>query len=139
MWIGIILFLIGLGIVGALVFKISKQTDSHLNLITTQLNERLKEMSLAIQETHRGVGQRLDNTVSIVNSLHNSLGRLEKTNKQIYEISKDISDLQNLLRVPKFRGEIGETLLANLLGQVLPKDHYRLQYQFKSGEMVDAI
>ena len=103
------------------------------------MNERLKEMSSKIQETHAGVGQRLDNTASIINSLQNTLGKLEKTNEQIVTISKDISGLQNLLRAPKFRGEMGETLLGNLLDQVLPKDHYELQYSFKTRETVDAI
>ena len=103
------------------------------------LNERLRELSARLQETHIGVGQRLDNAASVINNLHNTLGKLEKTNEQIVAISKDISGLQNLLRAPKFRGEMGETLLGNLLEQVLPKEHYRLQYQFKSGDTVDAV
>jgi DNA recombination protein RmuC len=122
-----------------LFFKISSQTQTQLNSITNQLNERLKEMSAAILETHRGVGERLDSTVNIIGGVQKSLGRLEETNRQICEISKDISGLQDLLRAPKFRGEVGETLLGNLLAQVLPKDHYSLQHQFKSGEIVDAV
>ncbi len=133
------LFLIAILMAAALFFKISSQTSAQLNGITNQLNERLKEMSSTILETHRGVGERLDNTVNIVGGLQKSLGRLEETNRQIYEISKDISGLQDLLRAPKFRGQMGETLLGNLLAQVLPKDHYSLQHQFKSGETVDAV
>ncbi len=138
-WIIALLFLIGIGIVAVLLFKISSQTNSQLNAVTGQLNERLKEMSEAISETHRGVGARLDTTVNIIGSVQNALGKLETTNTQILEISKDISGLQNLLRAPKFRGEIGETMLENLLAQVLPKEHYQVQYQFKSGDAVDAI
>ena len=103
------------------------------------MNERLKEMSSKMQESQSGVGQRLDNTVNIISNLQNTLGKLEKTNEQIVSISKDISGLQNLLRAPKFRGEMGETLLGNLLDQVLPKDHYELQHSFKTRETVDAI
>ena len=126
-------------IIALLFFKISAQTNAQLHAVTAQLNERLKEMSLAIQETQRGVGERLDTTASIIGNLQNSLGKLEQTNNQIFEISKDISGLQDLLRAPKFRGEMGETMLGNLLSQVLPKDHYRMQYSFKSGETVDAV
>jgi DNA recombination protein RmuC len=134
-WIGAILFVI----VILLVLKISSQTNSQLNAVTAQISERLKEMSAALQDTHKNVGQRLDSTASVIGDLKNTLGRLEKTNQQIFEVSKDISGLQNLLRAPKFRGEMGETLLGNLLEQVLPKDHYRLQHQFKTSETVDAV
>lgn len=133
------LFLIVIIVVMVLFFRISSQTHAQLNNVTHQLNERLKEMSSAILETHKGVGERLDSTVHIIGGVQKSLGKLEETNRQIFEVSKDISGLQDLLRAPKFRGEMGETLLGNLLEQVLPKDHYTLQHQFKSGETVDAI
>ncbi len=138
-WIIIFFFLIAIAIIALLFFKISAQTNNQLNTVTSQLNERLKEMSLVIQASHKGVGERLDTTVSIIGNLQNSLGKLEAANRQIFEIGKDISGLQNLLRAPKFRGEMGETMLGNLLAQVLPKDHYSLQHQFKSAETVDAI
>ncbi len=137
--ISIILFLIGIIAIGMLVFKFFSQTNSQLNAVTVQLNERLKEMHSIIQENNKGVGQRLDSTGTIIGNLQNSLGKIEQTNQQICEIGKDISGLQNLLRAPKFRGEMGETLLGNILAQVLPKDHYQLQFQFKSGDTVDAI
>ena len=136
--ISIMAFLVALAVL-ALVIKISSQTNSQLNVATSQVNERLKEMSLILQETHKGVGQRLDNTASVIGDLKNTLGKLEKTNQQIFEVSKDISGLQNLLRAPKFRGQMGETLLGNILDQVLPKEHFKLQYRFKNGETVDAI
>ena len=139
LWLGLILFLAAIAAVIFLLFKVSSQTNVQLNAVTSQLNERLKEMSLAIQETHKGVGARLDNAANIIGSLQNSLGKLEESNRQIFEVGRSISDLQNLLRAPKFRGEMGETMLGNLLAQVLPKEHYRLQYQFKTGDSVDAV
>ena len=139
LWIGIALFLVLVIIIVGLLFKISSQTNFHLNAITNQISERLKEMSQSVGAMQKGVGERLDNTVNVVSGLHKSLGKLEETNRQIFEISKDISSLQNLLKAPKFRGEMGETLLGNLLEQVLPKGHYDLQYRFKTGETVDAV
>ncbi|MCX5657991.1 MAG: DNA recombination protein RmuC, partial [Candidatus Omnitrophica bacterium] len=52
---------------------------------------------------------------------------------------KDISSLQELLRQPKFRGEVGEFFLENILSQIIPKGYFELQYIFKSGNKVDAI
>ena len=104
LWLGLILFLAAIAAVIFLLFKVSSQTNVQLNAVTSQLNERLKEMSLAIQETHKGVGARLDNAANIIGSLQNSLGKLEESNRQIFEVGRSISDLQNLLRAPKFRG-----------------------------------
>jgi DNA recombination protein RmuC len=67
------------------------------------------------------------------------LGKLEVTNNQILEVSRNITNLQELLRAPKFRGQLGETLLENLLAQVLPKEYFKTQYRFKASETVDAI
>jgi len=120
--------LVLLAIVTLLVFKLS-----------SQVNERLNQMNQSLQEAGKIIGLNLGNTTNVFGNVKEQLGRLEETNKQIVDISKDISSLQELLRAPKFRGAMGEVLLENLLSQVLPKDHYSTQYRFKSGEAVDAI
>ncbi len=107
--------------------------------ISSQVNERLNQMTLSLQQSSNAIGQNLGNITGIFGNIRENLGRLEETNRSIYEISKDISSLQELLRAPKFRGQMGETLLENLLSQVLPKDHFHTQYRFKSSEAVDAV
>jgi DNA recombination protein RmuC len=107
--------------------------------VSSQVNERLKEMNQSLQQANRDLAQNLGSTANIFGSVEEKLGRLEETNRQICEISKDISSLQNLLRAPKFRGEIGETLLESLLSQVLPKEYFQVQYKFKTSDTVDAV
>ena len=107
--------------------------------ISSQVNERLNQMNLTLQESHKIIGQNLSSATNVFGNVKEQLGRLEETNKQIYAVGKDISSLQELLRAPKFRGQMGETLLENLLSQVLPKGHYQIQYRFKSGDAVDAV
>ena len=107
--------------------------------ISSQVNERLGQMSQTLQEANKIISQNLGSTASVFGNVKEQLGRLEVTNQQIVDISRDISSLQELLRAPKFRGAMGEVLLENLLGQVLPKQHYDTQYRFKSGDAVDAI
>lgn len=132
------IFLVCIGVIFFLVLKISQTVNQQLNSITQHLNERLRETSQALQDAHKTVGERLDSATRVFGDVQKSLGRLEETHKQIYEISKDIASLQELLRAPKFRGEIGETLLGKLLEDILPRENIRLQHRFKGGDIVDA-
>ncbi len=128
LWITGILFLFLSVVIISIVLKIS-----------SQVNERLNQMNQSLQEANKIIGQSLSSTTNIFGNVQEKLGRLEKTNEQIVEISKDMSSFQELLRAPKFRGQMGETLLENLLSQVLPKDYYQMQYRFKSFDTVDAV
>jgi DNA recombination protein RmuC len=107
--------------------------------ISSQVNERLNQMNQSLQEANKIIGQGLGSATNVFGNVEEQLGRLQETNRQIFEISKDISSLQELLRVPKLRGQIGETFLENLLSQVLPKDYYQIQYRFRSSDTVDAV
>jgi len=107
--------------------------------ISSQVNDRLNQMTQSIQEANKIISSNLGSTTSVFGNVREQLGQLQATNQQIITISKDIASLQELLRAPKFRGSMGETLLENLLSQVLPKEHYQPQYRFKSGDAVDAV
>ncbi|MFA4842222.1 MAG: DNA recombination protein RmuC [Candidatus Omnitrophota bacterium] len=127
-WLIGLLFLGFAGISIVLILKIS-----------SQVNLRLNQMNQSLQEANKIIGQNLGSATNVFGNVKEQLGRLEETNRQIVEISKDISSLQELLRAPKFRGSMGETLLENLLSQVLPKEHYQMQYRFKTADAVDAV
>jgi DNA recombination protein RmuC len=138
-WILAGIFAIGVLVVVILfISKITGSINQRLDSVTQQLNERLREAYQVLQDGHKTVGERLDSATRVFSDVQKSLGRLEETHKQIYEISKDISSLQELLRAPKFRGEVGETLLGKLLEDILPKENIKLQHHFKNGDIVDA-
>jgi DNA recombination protein RmuC len=46
--------------------------------------------------------------------------------------------LENILKNPKHRGILGEYFLESLLSNVLAPNQFKMQYQFKNGEAVDA-
>ena len=103
------------------------------------VHERLKENSDALQVTQQSLGERLDHAAAVVGNVQRSLGGLEEANRKIYEIGRDIASLQEILRAPKLRGELGEFFLEDLLTQLLPQEHFAMQYGFRSGEKVDAV
>jgi DNA recombination protein RmuC len=104
-----------------------------------QVNQRLDAMSQSLQTANSAISSSLGNATNIFGTVQESLGRLSVSNQQIMEISKDIASLQELLRSPKLRGQIGEIFLENLLAQVLPKEYFSMQYRFRTGEAVDAV
>jgi DNA recombination protein RmuC len=116
----------------------ARQSREQVALLTNQLNERLKETTSTLQSTQTNVGQRLDSTAQVMGQLHQKLGQLEESSKQIYSIGQGLQDLKDILKNPKLRGNMGEFFLEDLLRQILPPEHYTIQHGFRSGETVDA-
>ncbi len=119
--------------------RLSADVADQLKRINENLASHLKDSLAVIQEANKNVGVRLDSATKVVGDVKEHLGRLEKANQQLYEIGKDISSLQDLLRAPKIRGGVGEYILENLLKQILPQEYFKLQYEFKNKERVDAV
>ena len=113
--------------------SVSQQTIlAQLNAVDAKLNQRLD----AVQST---VTQSLSGTHDTMRHVDERLGQLAESTKQMLDVGKDISSLQDILRPPKLRGGFGEMLLERLLAQILPDEHYSTQYRFANGTQVDAI
>lgn len=112
--------------------QLIEQVTRQFQMVSTQMNQQLKNMSMDLNT-------RLDRTAQVVTKVHEGLGKVSEATKHIFELGKDISSLQEILKAPKFRGGLGEFLLESLLSQILPPKFYDLQYAFKNGERVDAI
>ncbi len=102
-----------------------------------QRERRLKEQGDALSKT---VGERIEGTVAVFGELKERLGELTQRTKDIEEVGKSISSLQEALRAPKFRGQFGELGLEALLANIMPPGSYSLQHKFRNGEIiVDAV
>lgn len=96
------------------------------------LNQNLQGMSQRIDATTRAINERLDKAAQVVAGVAKELGAVQ-------EMGRGMKDLQDFLRSPKLRGNIGEQVLRDLLEQYFPREHFELQHTFQSGERVDAI
>ena len=119
--------------------RMSGDISEHLKQINGSLTTHLKDSLRLINETNQNIGSRLDSATTAVGDVKKHLGKLEASNQRLYEIGKDISSLQDLLRAPKIRGGIGEYILGDMLKQILPREYFTLQYEFKNKERVDAV
>ncbi len=120
------ILIIGFGIVIYLLHR--KQQNSSND---TTLVEWLKSMDKRLDTNSVEMNARLNNAAAAFASVQKSLGEMS-------EIGRNMKELQEFLNSPKLRGNIGEQVLKELLGQFLPKGTYKLQYRFKTGSIVDA-
>ena len=108
-------------------------------LVQQQLDALREQMRLSLGEGRSEIDRRLEETNRVVGEVRRGLGEVDRQVRSVTEAARDLRGLQELLRAPKLRGGMGEQLLTELLGQVLPDAHFELQYEFPGGERVDAI
>ncbi len=113
--------------------------QNEINNLQKQVNAGLSESARLVVDSQKSVGERLDRAAEVVGNVQKSLGALDAATKQVFDVGKDIAQLQEILRAPKLRGAFGELFLGDLLAQILPTKNFTLQYAFKSGEIVDAV
>ncbi|KPJ70422.1 hypothetical protein AMJ51_01940 [Microgenomates bacterium DG_75] len=95
------------------------------------LQKSNKNITDTLQKNTEAISTRLDRAARVI-------GDLQKEAGQFSEIGRSMRDLQEFLKSPKLRGNIGEEVLKDLISQMFPKNAFHLQYSFKSGEKVDA-
>jgi DNA recombination protein RmuC len=112
-------------------------------LLVVLLLRRPADGSALLQQQLIEVRGRLDALVgsqgSAVGEVRERLGRLAEATKRLEEIGANVAELQELLKVPRLRGTLGETWLEELLRQIFPAGLYEMQHAFRSGERVDAV
>lgn len=148
----IAVIIVGFGVLTYLVKKELSGLNGKRDDIT--LTEWLKSMQASIENTNKGLNEamrgqttdvsrllqantkelneRLDMATKVIGDLKQNLGEMS-------EVGKGIRSLQEFLQSPKLRGNIGEQVLQDMIGQTFPKNSFHLQYAFKSGMKIDAV
>lgn len=139
----IIGFLIILGI-GAVIYflnrkfselsedsKPSEELLEIIKMLQTGSKDDRKVLLESLTKNTQSLNERLDNAARVIGQVQKNIGEMS-------EIGRGMKDLQDFLRSPKLRGNVGEHVLKELLAQMLPKQSFHLQYSFKSGTIVDA-
>ena len=130
------ILILGFGIVIYLINKrLNKSQDQTLlewlKSMQQSMDTNSKAVNSTLQENSKALNDRLDNAARVISAVQKNIGEMS-------EIGRSMKDLQEFLSSPKLRGNIGEQILKELLGQYLPKSSFHLQYAFRDGSIVDA-
>lgn len=138
----LIVVVVGFGVLAYLMTRKKEEpkTDSEALKVMMEWMKEIKTgteatketMEREIKETNKAINERLDNAGKVIAQLSKELGGVS-------QIGPDLRRLSETLASPKMRGNFGEEVLENMLGQVFPKEFVNYQYRFKNGEVVDAI
>ena len=102
-----------------------------LKTMQSTISSSSTETVRTLQENTKQLNERLDTAARVIRDVEKEVG-------QMSEIGRNMRELQDFLKSPKLRGNIGEQVLKDLIAQMFPKSSFHLQYEFKSGEKVDA-
>ena len=87
----------------------------------------------------QNIGKYLQTSQETLTKLHSQIGELRGSSQQMLQLGTDVRKLQDILKSPKLRGQLGERSLGNLLEIILPAGSFELQHTFKNGKIVDAL
>ncbi len=99
-------------------------------LIKKELREKKEDLALNFLK---------QDIEALKKSFGNGFSKLVQELGRVQEIGHTLRDFQDFLKSPKLRGEVGEQVLNDLLAEVLPRKNFQTQYQFREGQIVDAI
>lgn len=120
--------------------KLTKPADDPQQEVLMRWLKEMKEdqrhsseiLQNQVHKTNRELGERLDNAARVVQTVNTEVGKMQ-------EIGQSMKDLQQVMKSPKLRGNLGEQIMKDLLEQILPRSGFMMQHKFKSGDTVDAV
>lgn len=125
------LFAVALLVIRQWIAKLEKNSGTSRELIEW-LKSSSAQTDQKLSKNMEIFNSRLDRAATVIGSLREQIGEMA-------EVGRSMRQLQDFLTSPKLRGNIGEQILKEILSQNLPREMFKLQHGFKSGEKVDAV
>jgi DNA recombination protein RmuC len=125
------------------MFQSMRSTSENLNqqitLVTQSIQKTTDQVNQQLSAQTSTIGSRLDTAAKVIGDLQKSQGQLLQATEEMKQLGVSVAQLEGLLKAPKLRGGLGESMLEDLLKQVIPASSYATQYRFRNGNTVDAI
>lgn len=113
------------------LFKTNEVIDKKLSESWKMLSDNMSKTFATSTKINEEANKRIE-------EITKKLTQLEETNKQIKDIGWQLKGLENVLKNPKQRWNLGEYFLKELLENVFTSDQYKLQYTMDEVWIVDA-
>lgn len=135
-----IIIILGIAIIVFLLLRQNRKPAQEDNLLIMQrLNELNQVLDNKLAESNRNIQNQYSQSMKIIQDVTEKLTKLDETNKQVIGFADQLQSLEDILKNPKQRGVLGEYYLEELLKNVFSPNQYKMQYEFKDGQTVDAV
>jgi DNA recombination protein RmuC len=126
-----------------LIESLRKEVQEGRERDREHLQERMDNVASVLNKNMMGQTKvqqaQSEQAATILKDVTRKLTQMEGTSKQVLDFTKDLTDLQAILKQPKGRGVLGEYWLESLLNHVLQPGQFQMQYKFQNSEIVDAV
>lgn len=123
--------------------SLQSQLGDFMKTVDIKIGDSSKEMQKAslsqFTESQKLIHQINEQVERNLLGVTKEMTAANETSKQVLTITGELRNLEKVLKHQKQRGNLGEAALELILSNILPPTVYKLQYQFKNGETVDAV
>ena len=121
-----------LAVIFVLILRVGKSKEDLI--LHSKVDSLREEFIKNILQAQSSAGESSRAVTAEIYKLYEKMGGLDRESREILQLTKSFHDI---LKPTKARGELGESILENLLRDILPKEAVLAQYEFKDGKKVD--
>lgn len=124
---------------------ISEMISKNLEMNNNKIDLNISELKKEVQEKLTAISDRVDNKLNdsfgksndIFNKIINKINMIEEAQNKMEDLSKNVTNLQNVLSDKQSRGAWGEVQLEQIINNIFPKNNYITQHKLSNGNKVD--
>ena len=118
--------------------------DSSLLMLQNQINQITNTLDTKLAESGQVLREQMSESSRLIKEITQELTKVGEGQKQVFDLAKQLDQLQDILKNPKHRGVLGEYYLEVTLENFLPAGSYQMQYELGKDEngqklIVDAV
>jgi DNA recombination protein RmuC len=113
-----------------------EELDNNMTLLQKEVSDKLENITEKVENKLSGG---FDKSNEIFNKIINKINLIEEAQNTIENLSKNVTDLQNVLSDKQSRGAWGEVQLEQIIGNTFPTKNYETQYKLSNNTKVDFL